>query len=71
MVPQLTLQQRERLCECGRRLAWSTLEHAMYCRCMRPPADCRCPATTNPAEGCLALDLERIREPDGDDPDCE
>lgn len=41
----------------------------MCCRCMRLPSDCQCPTTTDPAEGCLGLDLSRLHEPDGDDPD--
>jgi hypothetical protein len=61
MLPQLTVQQREQLCNCGRRLAWWTITDARCCRCMRLPDDCQCPATNDPAESCLGLDLERIR----------
>lgn len=43
----------------------------MCCRCIRLPGDCQCPATTNPAEGCLTLDLEHVQELPDDDPDCE
>jgi hypothetical protein len=38
---------------------------------MRPPDACQCPASSDPAEGCLSLELANVREPDGDDPGCE
>jgi hypothetical protein len=71
MLPRLTVQQCTRRCGCGRRLAWWTTTHAFCCRCMRSPDECPCPATTDPVEGCLGLNLAHVREPAGDDPDCE
>jgi hypothetical protein len=36
-----------------------------------PPPINRCDPTSGSAEGCHAMDLERIREAEADDPDCE
>jgi hypothetical protein len=38
---------------------------------MRPPDACQCPASRDPAEGCLSLDLANVREQEGDDPQCQ
>ncbi len=68
----LTAQQRRRLCTCGsRQLAWRPAMETRCCHCLRLPNDCQCPATSDPAEGCLALDLANVREREGDDPGSE
>jgi hypothetical protein len=67
----LTVQQRLLRCRCGRYLAWWTTEHAMCCGCMKPSERCRCRPTADPREGCHAIDLEHIAEPEGEDLECE
>jgi hypothetical protein len=76
----LTVQQRMQRCACGRLLAWSyrdlgtdqtSVADPVCCRCFQPSDTCRCAPTGDPAEGCHALDLEQVRKPDADDPDCE
>jgi hypothetical protein len=63
----LTVQQRAQRCRCRRYLAWWTTEHAVCCRCMRSPDDCRCEPTDDPAEGCLAATFEvPVAEREGD-----
>jgi hypothetical protein len=41
------------------------------CRCFRPLGRCPCAPGREPAPGCFAVDLEHVREPDGEDPECE
>jgi hypothetical protein len=67
----LTVQQRALRCRCGRYLAWSTSQHAAYCRCMRPAEDCACAPTSDPAEGCHRVDFDQIAAPEGQDRECE
>jgi len=67
----LTVQQRALRCRCSRYLAWSTTEYAVCCGCMQPSEACDCEPTDNPAEGCHGIDFERVREPEGEDPECE
>jgi hypothetical protein len=38
---------------------------------MRSPAECQCQPADEPHESCLSLDLANVREPDGDEPECE
>jgi hypothetical protein len=38
---------------------------------MRIPNACQCPASSDPAKGCLWLELANVREPDGDDSQCQ
>jgi hypothetical protein len=38
---------------------------------MEPSQKCRCRSTDDPAEGCHAIDFERIAEPEDEDPECE
>jgi hypothetical protein len=71
MIPPLTVQQRAQRCGCGRYLAWWTVEHPVCCRCMASPEACECELATDPAEGCHAINFEHVREPQGEDPECE
>jgi hypothetical protein len=79
MLP-LTIQQRTRRCRCERYLAWPLLAEGaviagygqpVCVACFRPLERCRWPWTSRPADGCFTLDYARVREPEGDDPDCE
>jgi hypothetical protein len=38
---------------------------------MRAPAECTCEPTSDPAEGCHAVDLEQVAKPAGEDLDGE
>jgi hypothetical protein len=80
MVPTLTVQQQAQRCTCGRLLAWAyrdlgtdrpSFADPVCCRCFQQPGSCGCPPATDPAEGCHALDLEQVHEPDATDPECE
>ena len=69
MCLDLTVQQRTQRCRCGRYLAWWTRTTATCC--MRTPENCTWEPTTDPAEGCHGIDFEHVREPEGEDPECE
>jgi hypothetical protein len=80
MLPSLTVQQRAQRCRCARLLAWSHrfigIQQACFadpvcCRCFQPSEACPCAPTSEAAEGSHGLDLEHVREPEADDPDCE
>jgi hypothetical protein len=43
----------------------------MCCGCMQPSEACPCQPTDNPAEGCHGIDFQRVREPEGQDSECE